>query len=51
MGPTNGRYFARAKVGGKLIRQSLRSSTCSVAVHRVNDLLKENLGRLEISNG
>jgi integrase len=45
----SGRYFARAKVGGKLIRQSLKTSTYSVAVLRLNDLLKENRGRREIS--
>jgi len=47
MGPNAGRYFARAKVGGKLIRQSLKTSTYSVAVLRLNDLLKENRGRVE----
>ncbi len=49
MGPKNGRYFARAKVGGKLIRQSLGTATYSVAVLRLSDLLKENRGRIEIN--
>lgn len=44
----SGTYFARAKVGGKLIRQSLHTATYSVAVLRLNDLLKENRGRVEI---
>lgn len=34
-------------MGGKLIRQSLHTSTYSVAVLRLNDLLKENRGRVE----
>lgn len=36
----SGTYFARAKVGGKLIRQSLKTSTYSVAVLRLSDVLK-----------
>lgn len=43
----SGTYFARAKVGGKLIRQSLKTSTYSVAVLRLNDLLRENRGIVE----
>lgn len=43
----SGRYFARAKVGGKLIRQSLKTSTYSVAVLRLADLLKERRGLAE----
>lgn len=44
---SSGTYFAHAKVGGKLIRQSLKTSTYSVAVLRLNDLLKENRGLAE----
>lgn len=35
----SGIYFARAKVGGKLIRQSLRTDVLSVAKLRLKDLL------------
>ncbi len=38
----SGVYFARAKVGGKLIRQSLKTTKYSVAVLRLNDLLKQS---------
>ncbi|MFN7137757.1 MAG: tyrosine-type recombinase/integrase [Limisphaerales bacterium] len=43
----SGVYFARAKVGGKLIRQSLKTSTISVAKLRLADLLKEQQQQLE----
>lgn len=44
---SSGVYFARAKVGGKLIRRSLKTTTYSVAVLRLNDLLKEHRGLSE----
>lgn len=46
----SGRYFARARVGGKLIRQSLKTSTYSVAVLRLNDLLKQNRSLAEVAD-
>lgn len=45
----SGTYFARARVGGKLIRQSLDTSTYSVAVLRLNDLLKEHRARAGVT--
>ena len=35
----SGAYFARAKVGGKLIRQSLKTNVLSIAKLRLKDLL------------
>jgi integrase len=43
----SGMYFARAKVGGKLIRQSLKTDVYSVAVLRLNDLLGRERTRTE----
>lgn len=43
----SGIYFARAKVGGKLIRQSLKTDKISVAQLRLGDLLKEERSRVE----
>jgi integrase len=43
----SGVYFARAKVGGKLIRQSLKTDKLTVAQLRVGDLLKQERSRLE----
>ena len=43
----SGIYFARAKVGGKLIRQSLKTDKLTVAQLRVGDLLKQQRSRLE----
>jgi integrase len=37
----SGTYFARAKVGGKLIRQTLKTKVLSVAKLKLADLLKE----------
>jgi hypothetical protein len=50
MGPKTGTYFARAKVGGKLIRQSLKTRTYSVAVLQFNGLLKANRGIAEVTD-
>ncbi len=44
---SSGTYFARVRVGGKLIRESLHTKTYSVAVLRLNDLVKERRGILE----
>ena len=35
----SGIYFARAKIGGKLIRQSLKTHVLSIAKFRLSDLL------------
>jgi hypothetical protein len=43
----SGIYFARVRVGGKLIRKSLRTDKVSVAQLRLNDLIKEERGKLE----
>lgn len=43
----SGIYFARAKVGGKLIRRSLKTDKLSVAQLRLGDLLKEERTRVE----
>jgi integrase len=45
----SGIYFARAKVGGKLIRQSLKTDRLTVAQLRLADLLKEKRSRVEAS--
>lgn len=45
----SGIYFARAKVGGKLIRQSLKTDRLTVAQLRLGDLLKEKRARVEAS--
>lgn len=44
----SGTYFIHAKVGGKPIRQSLDTSSYSVAVLRLNDLLSEHRSLAEI---
>src|SRR5260221_4180074 len=43
----SGIYFARAKVGGKLIRQSLKTNVLSVAQLRLHDLIKLERQQLE----
>ena len=43
----SGTYFARVRVGGKLIHKSLRTDKISVAQLRLSDLLKEERGKLE----
>lgn len=43
----SGIYFARAKVGGKLIRRSLKTDKLSVAQLRLGDLMKEERVRVE----
>lgn len=45
-GPS-GIYFARARVRGKLIRKSLKTTTLTVAQLRLSDLLKEEHRRAE----
>ncbi len=43
----SGAYFARVRVGGKLIHQSLRTDKISIARLRLNDLVKEEREKLE----
>jgi hypothetical protein len=43
----SGIYFARVRVGGKLIRQSLKTDKISVARLRLTDLIKEERENLE----
>ncbi len=43
----SGTYFARVRVGGKLIHKSLRTDKISVAQLRLNDLIKEEREKLE----
>ena len=43
----SGVYFARVRVGGKLIHKSLRTDKISVAQLRLNDLTKEERENLE----
>jgi hypothetical protein len=43
----SGTYFARIRVGGKLIRRSLESTVLSVAKLKLADLEKEERTRLE----
>jgi hypothetical protein len=43
----SGIYFARARVRGKLIRKSLKTTKLSVAQLRLNDLLKDERHRAE----
>jgi integrase len=43
----SGIYFARARVGGKLIRRSLKTDRLGVAQLRLGDFLKNERGRLE----
>ena len=43
----SGTYFARVRVGGKLILKSLRTDKISVSQLRLNDLIKEERGKLE----
>ncbi len=51
----SGIYFARVRVGGKLIRQSLKTDVMSVAQLRLGDLVKQERGaresRVEASKG
>jgi len=42
-------YFARVKVGGKLIRQSLKTKVLSVAKLKLADLEKRERGKMETS--
>lgn len=39
---TNGNYYGRLKVGGKIIRESLNADVWSTAKLRLTDFLKEN---------
>jgi hypothetical protein len=43
----SGTYFARIRVGGKLIRRSLETTLLSVARLKLSDLEKEERTRLE----
>ena len=43
----SGKYFARVRVGGKLIRHSLKTKVMSVAQLRLHDLIKEERAKLE----
>lgn len=43
----SGKYFARIRVGGKLIRQSLKTKVLSVAKLKLADLEKQERARLE----
>jgi integrase len=43
----SGAYFARAKIGGKLIRRSLKTDRLNVAQLRLGDLMKQERGQLE----
>ncbi len=43
----SGIYFARVRIGGKLIRQSLKTDVLSVAQLRLGDLVKEERQKLE----
>jgi hypothetical protein len=43
----SGTYLARVRVGGKLILKALRTDKVSVAQLRLNDLVKEERGKLE----
>lgn len=45
--PADATYFASARVGGKLIRRSLNTATYSVALLRLNDLVKDSRGLVE----
>jgi len=44
---TSGTYFARVRIGGKLIRQSLKTDRISVARLRLTDFVKEERENLE----
>jgi integrase len=44
---SSGIYFARVRVGGKLIRRSLKTDKLSVAHLRLGDLVKQERGQLE----
>jgi hypothetical protein len=44
---SSGVYFARARIRGKLIRRSLKTTAFSVARLRLDDLLKEETRRVE----
>ncbi|MCL4181529.1 MAG: hypothetical protein KJ072_27800, partial [Verrucomicrobia bacterium] len=39
---SNGKYYARARVNGKLIRESLKTATWSIAKLRLTDFLKKH---------
>jgi hypothetical protein len=43
----SGVYFARFRVGGKLVWKSLKTATFSVAKQRLPDTLREHRSRLE----
>jgi hypothetical protein len=43
----SGKYFARVRVGGKLIRKSLKTHVLSVAQMRLNDMTKEHRRNLD----
>jgi len=43
----SGKYFARIRVGGKLIRQSLKTNVLSVAKLKLGDLEKQERAKLE----
>lgn len=45
----SGTYFARVRVGGKLIRQTLKTKVLSVAKLKLADLEKRERGKLETS--
>jgi hypothetical protein len=47
MGPS-GIYFARVRIGGKLIRQSLKTEVFSVAQLRLGDLIKQEREKLVV---
>lgn len=46
----SGKYFARVRVGGKLIRHSLKTTVMSVAQLRLHDLIKEERAKLETNS-
>jgi hypothetical protein len=43
----SGTYFARFRVGGKLVWKSLKTATFSVAKQRLPDTLREHRSKLE----
>jgi integrase len=43
----SGKYFARVRIGGKLIRKSLKTDKLTVARLRLTDLTKEHQSRLD----
>ena len=44
----SGTYFARFRVGGKLVWKSLKTATFSVAKQRLPDTLREHRSKLEV---